>query len=245
MAPPGGSTVVAGAHNLLSATHPDTTPSAPSKGSIITSDGSTWLEKNVGSDGQVLTADSSQADGVKWVSGSGGGGLVLLEQHAASASASLDFTTFVSSSYDEYEIHIVGLIPASASDLWMRMSTDGGATYDTSGVYANDSFVWRAGGSAVGGGTAATKCILSFAGGSNQVQSSTTHVVNAHMRLFDPASASAYKAISGSVSYFDGNRVRNEFRDAYESTTAVNAVRFLMSTGNITSGTIRIYGVQK
>jgi hypothetical protein len=31
----------------------------------------------------------------------------------------------------------------------------------------------------------------------------------------------------------------------YEVTTAVNAMRVLFSTGNITSGTVRIYGIAK
>ena len=40
----------------------------------------------------------------------GGGSLVLLESHTASASATLDFTSFVNAAYDNYMIEIVGLV---------------------------------------------------------------------------------------------------------------------------------------
>ena len=52
-----------------------------------------------GSDGTVLTVT---AGAVGWASPGSGGALVLLEQHTASASATLDFTTFISSTYDDY-----------------------------------------------------------------------------------------------------------------------------------------------
>lgn len=63
----GGST-----HDMLSATHTDSTASAVTKGSIIIGDATPkWAELDVGTDGHVLT---SQADGtVAWEEASGGG----------------------------------------------------------------------------------------------------------------------------------------------------------------------------
>ena len=64
--------------------------------------------------------------------GSGGGGLVLLEQHTASASASLNFTTAITSAYDDYVFKLVGLVPATNNqDIEVRFSTDGGSTWIT------------------------------------------------------------------------------------------------------------------
>lgn len=53
-------------HNFLSATHTDTTTASPTKGDLIATDGSTWKRKAVGTDGDVLVADSAQSDGLKW-----------------------------------------------------------------------------------------------------------------------------------------------------------------------------------
>jgi hypothetical protein len=44
-----------------------------SKGGLVTNDGSSNVAIGVGTDGYVLTADSSQTDGVKWAAGGGGG----------------------------------------------------------------------------------------------------------------------------------------------------------------------------
>lgn len=44
------------------------------KGDIIVSDGADNIRESVGSNDEVLTADSAQASGVKWAAGGGGGG---------------------------------------------------------------------------------------------------------------------------------------------------------------------------
>ncbi len=175
----------------------------------------------------------------------GSGALVLLEQHTASASASLDFTTCISSTYDEYLIEFLGIMPATNTQfLWMRMSTDGGSTYVSTGSYSWDHYVWRGGGNALQGGTAQTQIVLNFASGavSNAVAGLP---INGSIRLFSPGDTTQYKTISGRFVYYDGNRVINEVRGSYESATAVNAFRFLISSGNIASGIIRVYGLAK
>jgi hypothetical protein len=43
------------------------------KGDLLVYNGTTWVRRAVGTDGQVLTADSTQSDGVKWAAGGGGG----------------------------------------------------------------------------------------------------------------------------------------------------------------------------
>jgi hypothetical protein len=44
------------------------------KGNLIAASGATWAVLAIGTDGQVLTADSAEATGMKWASGGGGGG---------------------------------------------------------------------------------------------------------------------------------------------------------------------------
>lgn len=91
-----------------------------------------------GADGDVIVDDAAgeTVTITKWVSRRkpiselGSPGLVLLEQHTASASATLDFTTFISATYDEYIFELIDLILATDNvSLLMRMSTDGGSSY--------------------------------------------------------------------------------------------------------------------
>lgn len=178
------------------------------------------------------------------------GSMVLLEQHTGSNSSSLDFTNCVSSNYDEYMIEIIGLKPATnTTDLYMRMSTDGGATFETGTSYSYDHFVWRTGGSATGGATAQRQIVMSYNGSSDHISNAASgEQVNGKITLFTPLDTVLFKVISGRMVYRDTAgpfRVANELRGAYESTSPINAFRFLMSSGNIESGTIRVYGVRK
>ena len=59
------------------------------KGDILAATGSgTIVRQGVGSDGQVLTADSAEADGIKWATPSAGG-MTLISETTASALSSL------------------------------------------------------------------------------------------------------------------------------------------------------------
>jgi len=49
---------------------------APVKGRIIVGNGTSWTNVGLGTDGQVLTADSSQPSGIRWTDMSGGGSIV-------------------------------------------------------------------------------------------------------------------------------------------------------------------------
>lgn len=198
-------------------------------------------EITVGS-GLSLSAGSLTA------TGGSGGALVFLEAHTASASATLDFTSFISSTYDEYVFEIVSLIAATNTvNFIMRMGTGAGPTYDSGANYSFDDFIYRSGGTATGGAAGQTSIAINYTGTAVNNGTAAQAGVFAAFRLFDPQSTALYKIVDGRTAYFDsgGFRVGVIFRGAYESTTAVTAVRFLFSSGNITSGTIRVYGVAK
>ena len=183
-------------------------------------------------------------------SGVGGlGGLVLLEQHTASNSASLDFTSCITSAYDTYRFEFVGVRPATDGTFFFaRLSTDGGSTYDSSAIYSVDQLYWRAGDGGPSGSGGNTQFYLSFYGAQG-VSNGATRPLTGWMELYDPLSTAAHKTIEGQTRFFNtasgGFRFGVIFFQAYESTTAVNAVQFFFGSGNITSGTIRCYGYAK
>ncbi len=177
--------------------------------------------------------------------GGGGGDLVLLEQHTASNQASLDFTTFISSTYDEYMIDGVDLTCANNNvGLTCQVGTGGGPTYDT-----GSNYVYMVDGRTSGdadyhaAGTAAAM-YLAF----SQSNDSTTGFCSFSTRWTNLQSTSRVKS-------FHGTGVERNNTPAYAvlnqagiwvtSGTAVTALRFLYETGNILSGTIRAYGIAK
>lgn len=196
------------------------------------------------SDGLMYSKDDAGAEKLM-SAGANNSALVFLEAHTASASATLDFTTFISSTYDEYQIEFVGVVPATnAVAFWMRMGTGGGPTYDTGANYGWMALVLRAGASAITGAEGgATKIQLGY---NTDIDNTSTWSVNGTVKLFSPQSTALYKWVDGSISYQTGGfRIQNVVGGTYETLTALTAVRFLFSSGNIASGTIRVYGIAK
>lgn len=174
---------------------------------------------------------------------SSGSGLVLIEQQTASSSASLNFTSCISSTYDDYLIRLINIVPATNSvSLYFRVSTDGGSTWEATN-YSRWLFGWYSGGTGVAGGTSLTEIRVNTG---NTLSNSTDFGVSGTVRLTDPA-RSGYKRFHFDVdTYSSGALLEGATQGgAWHSATAVNAFQFYMSSGNIASGTIRCYGLAK
>lgn len=183
--------------------------------------------------------------------GSGSGALVLLEQHTASSSASLNFTTrnatgqsgaTIQSDYDEYLIEFVNvLVSTNSSGIKLLVSTNGGSSYATTGYSSNKTFTWTA----FGNGSNITTSVPIF-----DVSSNTASLggYSGWMRMFDPLNSSIATQFLGEGLYEDTNvntptRVFQQAR--YSTAAAVNAFQIAPNTGTIASGTVRVYGIAK
>src|SRR5210317_1501080 len=83
----------------------------------------------------VFTADAvnntSVTNVTDFASVPGGGVLKLLSTQTASASASLDFTSGIDSTYDSYVFKFINIHPATDDvDFEVNFSTDGGSNYN-------------------------------------------------------------------------------------------------------------------
>ena len=174
-------------------------------------------------------------------------GLAFIESQDASASATLDFTGFDATKYDAYVFVLSNIIPATdASVLRVRTSSDGGTSYDSGAsdyAFAVEylTFATSPVRSEFGDDAAAaidvTENIGATAG--EDGASITLRINGPHLAkethldwsgVLTGSSLATRERISGG-----GVRLSSE---------DVDAVQFLMSAGNIASGTITMYGLR-
>lgn len=192
-----------------------------------------------------VTNDISASAGSVTIGGSpaGGGSWVWLSTVTASASATVSFTG-IDATYDVYVVEMVNIIPASDSVyLYARTSTNGGSTYDSGASdYSYTGYYLRA------GLTLTTRASLG-----DVVMEICAETINNDSfggfsglcYLYKPSNAATYFTLR-----CDGT-VRSNLRLSKSSTVCqrltaadVDAIRFYMGSGNITSGTFRLYGIK-
>lgn len=191
-----------------------------------------------GTAGQFLAMNSG-ATAPEWAAVQG---RVLLATKTASASATLDFTEFDNATYRWYEFDLDNVKPATdATDFYARVSTNGGSSYNAG---ASD-YSWTYGGT---GSVALTQA--DGADGHMQIATNIGNAaaefgVSGRLILLSAGSATAYTRLLSQIGYDssagEGFQLTGLGRRLAAEDT--DAIRFLFSSGNITSGTIRMYGV--
>jgi hypothetical protein len=181
------------------------------------------------------------------------GNMVLISSQTASASASISFTTGIDSTYKEYQFYFIDIHPATDNvSFTFNMSTDSGSNYNV--TKTTTSFRARH-------DEADTLTLFSYRTDDDLAQSTafqsfvdtTTGLGNGNdescdgfLTLFNPSSTVYVKHfIATSNMYRSDNASSNSFIAGYGNTTsAVNAIQFKMSSGNIDEGTILMYGIK-
>jgi len=178
-----------------------------------------------------------------------GGGMTLISEQTASSSATIDFTSGIDSTYDSYVFKFINIHPATDNvNFTVNFSTDGGSNYnvtktstyfqayhnETNGVsalnYVSDRDLAQ---------STSDQQIANGIGSDNDQQAS------GYLHLYNPSNTTFVKHfitrfnIANEAQYSVDNYVAG-----YGNTTsAVNAIQFRMSSGNIDSGVIKLYGI--
>jgi hypothetical protein len=177
-------------------------------------------------------------------------GITLISSQTASSSASLSFTSGLDSTYKAYKFVFVNIHPATDDvGLEFNMSTDGGSNYN---VTKTTTF-FRAEHNEDDSNTIfayATARDLAQSTGNQKLDgdygADNDQSVSGILTLFNPSSTTYVKHfISNTQSSRHVDVSCNAFVAGYGNTTsAINAVRFQMSSGNIDDGTILMYGIK-
>lgn len=250
--------LVAGSNVTITGTWPNQTIAAAAPGTgTVTSVGGTGTVNGITLSGTVTSTGNltlggtlsgvdltTQVTGILPVANGGTGGsslpLVLLATTTASNSANVLFTG-ISSTYTNYMVVVSGVVPANnEAELQCQLSTDGGSNY------------------------VSVKWLLSigYQGGTFQPSSGTNNYVriagkvsntasnggiSGNIMLFNPSSTTTGKNIRADMTQFNPDGPSAGFNIASgnynSSSNAINAINFKFDTGNITSGTFKIYGI--
>jgi hypothetical protein len=176
------------------------------------------------------------------------GNMVLLSSQTASNSASISFTTGIDSTYKEYQFYFIDTHPRTDGvEFQFNMSTDSGSNYNvTKTTTFFRAFHLESDGNA--GLSYRTESDLAQSTGFQQIAYSLGNGADENfsgsLNLFNPASTVYVKHFIVNTSTYDAsNENAYNFIAGYGNTTsAVNAVRFQMSSGNF-DGTILMYGI--
>jgi hypothetical protein len=162
----------------------------------------------------------------------------LLNTLTASGSSTIQDTTSLSTTYAEYEIVITELVPAT-NNATLFLQIHSGGTYKSSGGYFSASWtVTNIGGTAV---LTATTGILISAG--NTVVNSAPGLSGV-IRCYNP-SANQITHWTGQATSFRSGLTNNDIvysGGAYSSAGVVDGFQITSSAGNLTSGTVKVYG---
>ena len=209
---------------------------------------------NITTSGVILPAginDASVASITELAQVSAGDGITLISSQTASASASLSFTTGIDSTYRTYLFKFINIHPSTGANFLMNMSTDGGSTYN---VTKTTTFFWCYHDEAD-----VYSPDLSYRTGNDLAQSTSYQPIadgfgtdndsngNGELYLFSPSSTNFVKHFISRINIQQGGASdisMENFSAGYGNTTsAINAIDFKFSSGNIDAGTIHMYGI--
>ena len=173
--------------------------------------------------------------------------MILLATETASSSSTINFTSGIDSTYKEYIFKCYDIHPSGdATDLQINFR-DGSTAYDAT----KTTTVFRAYHNEAGDDTT-----LSYQTSWDLAQSTGVQLIShgidndndscavATLHLFDPSSTTFVKHFVAVSNTMNGTYTHQNFVAGYcNVTAAIDGVQFSMSSGNIDSGTIKMYGV--
>tara|TARA_R100001463_G_scaffold9088_5_gene27374 strand:+ start:1367 stop:2029 length:663 start_codon:yes stop_codon:yes gene_type:complete len=174
-------------------------------------------------------------------------GLFLISSATASASSELLFDNFVdTSTYAYYHIVSENIIPATnGSSFYMTFRSGGASGADLNGAYYN--MAWQATGTSASSGFDSNNTNTNFAQIGDQISTTAGRAHNGTVEYFP-----SHGTVNGSYASMNflhfashGGVVDRHRGNYLNDTTAATGARFYMSSGNIASGSVYIYGVKK
>ena len=178
-----------------------------------------------------------------------GGALNLISTTTASSRSSLSITSGIDSTYKEYIFKLINIHPATDNaELTFNLSVDSGSNYNvtkTTAVHIHQHGEDDSNANSEYSTERDLAQSTSYQKISKDLGNGNDESASGYLHLFDPSNTTFVKHfMTRTSSYFGSDRSVDMYVGGYGNTTsAVNAIDFKMSSGNIDSGVIKLYGV--
>jgi hypothetical protein len=205
------------------------------KGDIIAATAADTVARlAVGANDTVLTADSTTATGLKWATPAAGGMTLLSTTTLSGATTTI---SSISGSYKNLYVEVEGVTNATANGVF-RLAPNGSTNLTmynglscvdgTQSTYGRDLDYLRLSGNA---------------GSLTRTDSSNSWFI-----LFSDYANTTYHKMATSLGYFVGAATSTDCVEnttaIYKSTSAITSLVFSNVGGNLSTGTVRVYGVK-
>ena len=178
------------------------------------------------------------------------GKMTLLQTQTASSSASIDFTSNIDSTYPVYVFKFINMHPATDGvHFSFQGNASGGSGFNetitstaffaqhreddssTSLDYRSDDDLAQS---------------TSFQRLSESLGNANDESLSGTLQIFNPSSTTFVKHFIATINYIHkSDRSYNFYISGYFNTTsAIDEIQFKMSSGNVDSGTIKLYGIK-
>jgi hypothetical protein len=181
----------------------------------------------VGANNTVLTADSAEATGMKWAAAASGGGMTLISTTALTG-ASVTLSS-IPQTYTHLQIY-VAFVKNDTANGSFRIAPNGGTNY----VYMVKNY------NATSGGEAAAYIPPSDS------YDRTNDTNFQHYNIYNYATDTGWKTYDGAGGFFNAGGYR-PFQNGgyiYTAGAALSSLVISNSGGNLSAGTIYLYGVK-
>ena len=185
------------------------------------------------------------------------GALVPIKTLTASSSSTLSFVdgsdgVVLDSTYPIYLFKFINIHPSSDSANFQVGFRDGGTDYDATKTTTSFRAQHNEGDTQAllayhtGSDLAQSTAFQTLEGGGNQLSSDNDHALGGELTLYNPSSTTFVKHfMSRTLATNPNDYALDGYIAGYcNVTTAIDAVQFKMSSGNIDSGKIKLYGIK-
>jgi hypothetical protein len=204
------------------------------KGDIIAATAADTVARlAVGSNDQVLTADSSTATGLKWATPASG--MTLLNGPSGTTFTGSTLTINITpTGYTSLKIYLKGVYATADATMQLRFNGDTGSNYSYVTVRSGPSQV-----------TSASSTSIFYVNQGSATSGTDVKVLTyAMFDIFDPNATDMIQVHHSSMNGPSGDMRYTFGVGSYDSSAAITSISFIANSGSFSGGTAYVYGVK-